>query len=296
MDLHHLRIFYEVAEEGSFTKAAKKLYINQSAVSIQVKKFEEHLNLKLFDRETKKIKLTYAGEVLYKKAKVIFQEVENAKEEIEKVVSGEKAKIIIGATHMIGEPLLPEIISGFSKKYSEIEYEIYIQERDILLERLKNGEIDLLLMGEYFIKDKNYDIIPIQEYPFVAVYNKKIKNINEIEKIPLIARNDSLLLFKNLSYLEKKYNLNFSKQIIVNGSIEIIKNLVIEGVGFTILPYYCVYKEIKNKEMRIIFDYKDKKNSNGYQIVKISNKYQKKEINKFIEFVQKFNINVNLDK
>ena len=59
MDLHYLRIFYEVACEKSFTKAANKLFINQSAVSIQVKKFEDMLNTKLFDRSSKKIKLTW---------------------------------------------------------------------------------------------------------------------------------------------------------------------------------------------------------------------------------------------
>ncbi|MGL5901830.1 MAG: LysR family transcriptional regulator, partial [Cetobacterium sp.] len=75
MDLHYLRIFYEVGKEKSFTKAANKLYINQSAVSIQVKKFEEILNSKLFDRSSKKIRLTYTGEALFKMAEEIFEKV-----------------------------------------------------------------------------------------------------------------------------------------------------------------------------------------------------------------------------
>ena len=64
LDLHYLEIFYEVAKAKSFTKAAEKLFINQSAVSIQVKKFEDILKVKLFDRSSKKIKLTYIGETL----------------------------------------------------------------------------------------------------------------------------------------------------------------------------------------------------------------------------------------
>lgn len=54
MDLHYLKIFYEVAKEKSFTKASRNLFINQSAVSIQIKRFEELINAKLFDRSTKK--------------------------------------------------------------------------------------------------------------------------------------------------------------------------------------------------------------------------------------------------
>ena len=79
MDLHYLRIFYEVAKEKSFTKAANKLYINQSAVSIQVKKFEEILNSKLFDRSSKKIKLTYTGEALIKWQKKFLKKLRELK-------------------------------------------------------------------------------------------------------------------------------------------------------------------------------------------------------------------------
>ena len=86
MDLHYLKIFYEVAKEKSFTKAASKLYINQSAVSIQVKKFEEILNAKLFDRSSKKIKLTYTGEALYKMAEDIFDKVKRAEKEISRII------------------------------------------------------------------------------------------------------------------------------------------------------------------------------------------------------------------
>ena len=98
MDLHYLKIFYEVAKEKSFTKAASKLYINQSAVSIQVKKFEEILNAKLFDRSSKKIKLTYTGEALYKMAEDIFDKVKRAEKEIARIIDLDRAKISIGAT------------------------------------------------------------------------------------------------------------------------------------------------------------------------------------------------------
>ncbi|MGM0509412.1 MAG: LysR family transcriptional regulator [Fusobacteriota bacterium] len=293
MDLHYLKIFYEVAREGSFTNAAKKLFINQSAVSIQVKKFENNLNVKLFDRSSKKIKLTYAGEVLFKKAKIIFREIDIAKHEIKKIVTGKQGKIVIGATHMIGEPLLPEIIDKFSKLHPTIEYEIYIKERDVLLKDLKDGEVDLVLMGEYFIKSEDYEIIPVMEYPFIVVYNHEIKDINELDEIPLIGRDDSLLLDKNLKFLKDEYGVSGNKHIIVNGSIETVKNLVIEGLGFTILPYYCVYKEILSGEMKVLHDFENKKNTNGYQVVKLSDKSQKEETEQFINFIKEFEIEID---
>ena len=149
MDLHYLKIFYEVAKEKSFTKASRNFFINHTTVSIQIKSFEELINVNLFYRSTKKIKLTYSGEVLYKIAEDIFNKINRAEKEIEKIVLYEKGKIVIGATHIIGEPLLPKILTEFRQKYPEIDFEVYIQERDTLLERLIEGKVDIVLMGDF---------------------------------------------------------------------------------------------------------------------------------------------------
>lgn len=73
VDLHYLEIFYEVAKAKSFTKAAEKLFINQSAVSIQVKKFEDILKVKLFDRSSKKLSLLIQGKLCIKWLKIFLK-------------------------------------------------------------------------------------------------------------------------------------------------------------------------------------------------------------------------------
>ena len=220
MDLHYLRIFYEVATEKSFTKAANKLFINQSAVSIQVKKFEDMLNTKLFDRTSKKIKLTYSGEVLYKVAEEIFQKVKRAEKEIEKIVLFDKAKITIGATHMIGEHLLPRIMKEFTKAHPEVEFDLVIREREILLRELKEGKIDMLLMGTYYIKDAELEVVDIANYPFVVVGRDKVDDIQKLPEQKLIMRDDSPLTIKNIALFEKKNEFTLDNRIMVRGSIE----------------------------------------------------------------------------
>ena len=240
MDLHYLRIFYEVATERSFTKAANKLFINQSAVSIQVKKFEDMLNTKLFNRTSKKIKLTYSGEVLFKVAEEIFQKVKRAEKEIEKIVLFDKAKITIGATHMIGEHLLPRIMKDFTKAHPEVEFDLVIKERESLLKELKEGKVDMVLMGTYYIKDTELEVIDIAIYPFVIVGREKIEDIQKLTEQKLIMRDDSPLTLKNIAMFEKKNEFTLDNRILVSGSIETMKNLVKEGLGYTVLPYYCV--------------------------------------------------------
>ena len=288
MDLHYLKIFYEVAKESSFTKAANNLFINQSAVSIQIKKFESNMGVKLFERGKKKIKMTYAGEVLFKTAEDIFQKVKRAEKEMEKVINMNQGKIIIGATHIIGEPILPKIIKEFKELNVGIDFEIHIQERDVLIEKVKDGKLDVVLMGDYYIKDRGLEVIPITDYPFVLVYNQKLANFKDLEGLPLIGRDDSSMLDKNVDYFERKYSVKLSEKLVVNGSVETVKNMVKEGIGYTILPYYCLYKEIKDGELFVLVDLKEFKN--GYQAIITEDKSDNIEMKKFLEFIKLFRI------
>ncbi len=93
---------------------------------------------------------------------------------------------------------------------------------------------------------------------------------------------------KNIDFFQKTHNIKISKQITVNGSIEAVKNFVLEGMGFSIIPYHCVQKEVKKKELFIIYDFK--KFKDGYQIVFAKDKENNLEISKFVNFVKNFDI------
>ena len=84
MDIHHLKIFFEACNEKSFTKAAKKLFISQSAVSIQIKKLEYTLGLQLIERNSKNFKLTFAGKELFKMSQDVFEKISRMENEMKK--------------------------------------------------------------------------------------------------------------------------------------------------------------------------------------------------------------------
>ncbi len=286
LDLHYLRIFYEVAKEKSFTKAANKLYINQSAVSIQVKKFEEILNSKLFDRSSKKIKLTYTGEALYKMAEEIFEKVKRAEKEIERVINLDKAKISIGATSVIGEPLLPLLMKNFISFHEEIEYDITIASKEWLLKLLKEGELDILLIDEEHITDPNLEVITVGDVPYVLVGTKGGQKLESISKEPLISRKNIYNNDKAISFLEDKNHICFNTRIPVLGNLGVIKGMIKEGIGNVILPYYAVAKEIHSNEFKLIKTIDEVTDS--YQIVITKDKRNLAHIIKFINFVKNF--------
>ena len=286
MDLHYLKIFYEVAKEKSFTKAASKLYINQSAVSIQVKKFEDILKTKLFDRTSKKIRLTYAGEALYQMAEDIFDKVQRAEIEITKIIESDKFKIAIGATSVIGEPLLPRLLKAFNEKHPEIEYEILISRKDHLLKSLKEGLLDVLIIDSEHIIDSNLEIFHLDSVPYILVGKEDYANIERVASDPLISRKGIPNNNSVIASLEKKYKISFNKKIEIQGNTEIIKSMIREGIGNSILPFYAVRKELEKNELKEIERIEDIKD--GYQIVITKDKRNVLAIIKFIKFVQSF--------
>jgi DNA-binding transcriptional LysR family regulator len=288
LDLHYLKIFYEVAKEKSFTRAANKLYINQSAVSIQVKKFEDLLNTKLFDRSAKKIKLTYIGEILFKMAEDIFDRVNRAEKEIIRIIGLDRAKLSIGATSVIGEPLLPKLMKEFSKKHGEIEYDIVIGEKKWLLKCLRDGDLDILIIDEERITDTNLEVMTIEKMPYVLISNKAYDKIELVGKDPLITRKSIPNNNDAIAAIEDKYNMVFENKIQVSGNLEVIKGMVREGIGNVILPYYSVYKEIENKELNIVYKINEVKDA--YQVVITKDKKNLLQIIKFIDFIEGYKI------
>ena len=288
LDLHYLEIFYEVAKAKSFTKAAEKLYINQSAVSIQVKKFEDILKVKLFDRSSKKIKLTYIGETLYKMAEDIFEKVKRAEKEIARVIEIDRARIAVGASSIIAEPLLPTLMKDFSATHQEIEYNLTISNKNHLLKLLKEGELDIIIIDSEHITDPNLEIISIEKGPYVFVSSKQYANIEEAETAPLITRSTIPNNTKAIEVIEDKYGINFDTKIDVSGNLEVIKGMVREGIGNVILPYYAVSKEIKKGEFKVISKIDEVKD--GYEITITKDKKDLSQINKFIAIIKNHKI------
>ena len=288
LDLHYLEIFYEVAKAKSFTKAAEKLYINQSAVSIQVKKFEDILKVKLFDRSSKKIKLTYIGETLYKMAEDIFEKVKRAEKEIARVIEIDRARRAVGASSIIAEPLLPTLMKDFSATHQEIEYNLTISNKNHLLKLLKEGELDIIIIDSEHITDPNLEIISVEKGPYVFVSSKQYVNIEEAEAAPLITRSTIPNNTKAIEVIEDKYGINFDTKIDVSGNLEVIKGMVREGIGNVILPYYAVSKEIKKGEFKVISKIDEVKD--GYEIIITKDKKDLSQINKFIAIIKNHKI------
>ncbi len=126
VDYNKLKIFKTVADLKSFSKAAEMLFLTQPTVTLQIKKLENYLNVTLFERTKDGVKLTKAGEVLYKHASKILEDYIELEEDISKISSKLDKSLSIGVSSTIGDYFLPKYLAQFLNKYPDLEANIFI--------------------------------------------------------------------------------------------------------------------------------------------------------------------------
>ena len=139
------RSFYAVALTGSFSEAARLLYVSQPSLSYNVKQLEEQLNISLFYRKINGVSLTYEGEQLFEHVKNAFFSIIQAEEFISQVTNKDSGSIVIGApTHIINFYLI-NILDDFLKEHPNIHIKIVEKTSNSLKELLQKNMIDIII-------------------------------------------------------------------------------------------------------------------------------------------------------
>ncbi|MBI2863336.1 MAG: LysR family transcriptional regulator [Chloroflexi bacterium] len=146
-NFHQLFVFYTVARLSSFSKAADELYISQPAVSNQVKLLEQRYGQPLFERLSRGIKLTQAGEIALDYARRIFALADEMEEVIADLRGVAFGRLVIGASTTIGEYLLPEIMGRFKERHPGVDMELRISNTRQVAGEVLRHELDLGFIG-----------------------------------------------------------------------------------------------------------------------------------------------------
>lgn len=132
-----------IGEAGTFTAAAKQLYISQSALSQQVKSMEDELGVPLFDRSRNRLHFTEAGELLHRRAKRIVKEVDDAKTAIDELEQLYRGTLRIGVVQTVNAYLMPQVVSSFSSRFPNVHLKVHELSAPRLEEQLHGHELDL---------------------------------------------------------------------------------------------------------------------------------------------------------
>ncbi len=252
--LHQLQLFLKIVEKKSITKAAANMHLTQPAVSIQLKNFQDQFDIPLTEVVGRKLFITDFGLEIAQIVQRILNEVAtiNYKTQAFKGILSGKLKIAVVST---GKYIMPYFLSNFIEIYSQIDLDIDVTNRKSVLESLKNNEIDFALVS-VLPSDFEVNSLPILENKlflmgkknsFLSTPNKNTI-LNEISLLYREEGSGTRLVMEN--HLKKKnFKINIKMQLTSN---EAIKQAVIAGLGFSILPLIGCKNELKNNELGII--------------------------------------------
>ena len=238
MNLKRLEYFCELTKIGSFTKAADKIGIAQSALSISIKKLEQELDLKLINRSEKNALLTAEGKILYASATKLLQQAQQVSLEIQEMKELSQGSIRLGVSAMMGSYYFPQVLTNFKQDYPGINIVLIDQGTTTLERMLINGELDLALVrAEHNDTQLRYVGI-IQEEIVVGINTNhplaKQKNITleQFCQQPLVLFHEDYFLREAVSHYAKKHKLTLDIKVETN-LIELQRSLVRNQVGIT---------------------------------------------------------------
>jgi len=145
MEIHQLRYFVAVAEEGNFSQAAAREHVSQPSLSQQIHKLEEELNQQLFDRLPRSVVLTEAGRCLLPYARVILTALADGAKAVDALQAEVAGRLSVGAIPSIALYILPRLIGRFQQAYPSVTFELFEDTTEKLAQRLVDGTLDLVI-------------------------------------------------------------------------------------------------------------------------------------------------------
>jgi len=168
MELRHLHTLVVLAEERHFGRAARRLHVVQSAVTRTLQALEVEVGTVLFDRDTRRVLLTPAGEVLVKRARALLLEAEKAARECRDVGEGKIGVLRIALAGLSGVGCLPEALRVFREKHPTIDIELCRMNSAMQVSALSKGEIDLALTHTP-LADEKVSLDPVEEQSLYTI-------------------------------------------------------------------------------------------------------------------------------
>lgn len=258
MNLEHLKTFHVVASLGSFTEAAKALYMTQPAVSQQIQGIEHALRNPLFDRSKRQIRLTAKGKILFsytQKLFGIFREIENVFSDLNHLLTGE---LTIAASAVMGNYFLSSFIAEFYKKYPLISIRLEMGDSAYVTHLVEEGLADVALSRHVRnLKHCKQKLLIKEPYVCVCGPSSPLAAL----KRPLSAKGfaeNYLVMRQKGSRMRSKLEEWFksvgvyeflSTPVIEVNSLESSKQLIARGFGAAAFPSIAVRQELKRESL-----------------------------------------------
>lgn len=254
LNYHHLYYFWTVAKEKSFTRAAEKLRIAQSAVSLQVSQLETALDRKLIERSTsKKLKLTEEGQIVYQQAEEIFRQGQDL---VASIKAGSRLTAVrVGAMGSLSKNLQIQMLKPILKD-SGIELTVDVGDSASLLTKLMNFSIDLILCDDPYSNSETERLIQkeIASEPICFVGQRRVSRSFESRlQAGVYVPSKSNPITADIEAYLKKYNQASAIRGYID-DIALLRLLALETDSVVAIPRIGVERELKNKTLKVLHE------------------------------------------
>jgi len=256
MDTASLKTFLTIADTGSFSVAAERLYLTQPAISKRIQALESELNTRLFDRVGRQTVLTPAGEAFHNHAQIILQQLEDSQREIDNLRGEVAGTLHIGTSHHIGLHRLPSILKRLNQEYPELILDIQFMDSEVAYRQVLRGKLELgiitiptaashELQTQLIWKDPLEFVVGKNHPMAAAIASNKLSTVT----LKILSGYSAILPAKStytrqiLEAAFHKHGLEVKTTMSTN-YLETIKMLVSVGLGWSALPRTMINREL----------------------------------------------------
>ena len=257
MHVENFKIFSDLVDSESFSRAAKQNGITQSAVSQQLRAMEKHFNILIVDRSQKQFRLTREGHKLYDSAKEIvylYDKLGSELQEMKKIISG---TIHISTVYSIGLHELPPYIKQFMTIYPEVNVRVEYRRANMVYEDILANSIDLGLIA-YPQKHKQLEILPFHDDELILACNPEHPfalseevDIHELNKQKIIGFEPDIPTRKATDKIFKDSDIDVDL-VMEFDNVETVKRAVEINAGIAIIPKTTVIREEAQGLLKVV--------------------------------------------
>jgi len=249
MQIESLKVFCDLAETESFTKAAQINGVTQSAVSQQISSLERIFKSLLIERSKKKFRLTREGQVLYDYSKQIIQTYESLDSKLQDLKDIISGTIRLSTIYSIGLHDLPPYIKKFMKSYPTVNIHVEYRRANQVYEDVFSNVVDLGLVA-YPIKDSKLEIVALRKEPLVLICHpqhpfarQKAIKLKQLVDQKVIGFEPDIPTRKALDKILREYGVDV-KHVMEFDNVETVKRAVEIDAGVSIVPLGTVTQEV----------------------------------------------------
>ena len=265
MTLTELRYIVAVARERHFGRAAEACFVSQPTLSVSIKKLEEELDVKIFERGANEVTITPVGDEIVRQAQSVIEQASAIKEIAKRGKDPVSGPLRLGVIYTIGPYLLPDLVRQVIERVPQMPLMLQENFTAKLLDMLRTGELDCAIMAEPF-PDASLAVAPLYDEPFMvavprshALAKRRSISAEELKQETMLLLGTGHCFRDHVlevcpEYARFSSNAEGIRKSFEGSSLETIKYMVASGMGVTVVPQLSVPKDAQPHVKYIAFE------------------------------------------